>query len=104
MPPAPRPIWMRIGWGARMIDLPPLDAPRKRSVTIDGHRTSVSLEDAFWVELRNLARMNGISPAGLIAAIDHARPPDVGLATAIRLFVLAGVKSAGTLAASDGGA
>lgn len=78
--------------------------PVKRSVTIDGHRTSVSLEDAFWRELREIARARDISPAGLIAAIDHARPPDVGLATALRLFVLAGVKSGATLAAERPGA
>ena len=87
-----------------MIDLPPMGQPAKRSVTIDGHRTSVSLEDAFWRELRDLARARDISPAGLIAAIDHARPPDVGLATALRLFVLAEVKSGGTLAADAPGA
>lgn len=76
------------------IDLPAMSQPRKRSVTIDGHRTSVSLEDAFWQELRDIARARGIAPAGLIAAVDHARPPDVGLATAIRLYVLAQIKSA----------
>lgn len=87
-----------------MIDLPKMSQPAKRSVTIDGHRTSVSLEDAFWREFREIAKLRGISPAGLIAAIDHLRPPDVGLATAIRLFVLAEVKSARTLAASTLGA
>lgn len=87
-----------------MIDLPALSQPAKRSVTIDGHRTSVSLEDAFWREFREIAKLRGVSPAGLIAAIDHARPPDVGLATSIRLFVLAEVKSAATLAASQDGA
>ena len=92
------------GIAVRMIELPRMSQPAKRSVTIDGHRTSVSLEDAFWREFREIARYRGISPAGLIAAIDHQRPPDVGLATAIRLFVLAEVKSASTLAASPIGA
>lgn len=72
-----------------MIDLPPMTPPRKRSVTINGHRTSVSLEDAFWDRLRDIARNRQITPAGLIAAIDRARPPDIGLATALRLFTLA---------------
>lgn len=81
-----------------MIDLPPMSPPRKRSITIDGHRTSVSLEDAFWQELREIARSREITPAGLIAAIDHARPPDIGLATALRLFILSAVKTDRVLA------
>ena len=69
--------------------LPPMGPPAKRSVTIDGHQTSVSLEDAFWRGLKAAAARRDTSPARLIALIDHARPPEVGLATAIRLFVLA---------------
>ncbi|MDN3712074.1 ribbon-helix-helix domain-containing protein [Paracoccus cavernae] len=84
--------------------LPAMGPPLKRSVTIDGHRTSVSLEDAFWRDLREIAKRRATSPAGLIAAIDHARPPDVGLATAVRLFVLAEVKAGTTLAATPSGA
>lgn len=71
-----------------MIDLPPLSPPVKHSVTIDGHRTSVSLEEAFWRALGRIAHARGETRATLIAAIDHARPPEVGLATALRLFVL----------------
>lgn len=70
-------------------DLPRMTPPLKRSVTIDGHRTSVSLEDAFWVGLGTAAATRGLTRAVLIGQIDHARPPEVGLATAIRLFVLA---------------
>lgn len=70
-------------------DLPPMTAPKKRSVTIDGHRTSVSLEDDFWTGLGHAARSRGVTRAVLIGRIDYARPPEVGLATAIRLFVLA---------------
>lgn len=71
------------------IELPPMDAPAKRSVSIDGHRTSVSLEDAFWRGLERIARARGTTRAAMIAEIDHARPPEVGLGTACRLFVLA---------------
>ncbi len=71
-----------------MPELPDMTPPIKRSVTIGGHRTSVSLEDAFWRELRGLARERGETAAGLIAAIDRKRPPEVGLATALRLYVL----------------
>lgn len=72
-----------------MIDLPPLDRPRKRSVTIDGHATSVSLEDAFWTGLRNIAADEGLTVAQLVGQVDHRRPAQVGLATALRLLVLA---------------
>lgn len=71
-----------------MIDLPAMAAPAKRSVTINGHRTSVSVEDAFWRGLGTAARARGMTRGALVTAIDHARPADVGLATAIRLFVL----------------
>ncbi len=71
-----------------MIDLPPMTPPLKRSVTIDGHRTSVSLEDAFWKALATQATARDITRAALIGQIDHARPPQIGLATALRLFVL----------------
>lgn len=76
-----------------MIDLPPMDAPAKRSISIDGHRTSISLEDAFWRALNAIAKRRDTTRAALIAEIDHARPPDVGLATACRLFVLAELTS-----------
>ncbi|MCZ0961600.1 ribbon-helix-helix domain-containing protein [Paracoccus sp. EF6] len=73
----------------RVIDLPPMTPPMKRSVTIDGHRTSVSLEDAFWRGIADAAKARGVTRAQLIGQIDHARPPEVGLATALRLFVVA---------------
>lgn len=72
-----------------MIDLPPMTPPIKRSVTIDGHRTSVSLEEAFWKALGAQAARQGLTRATLIGRIDHARPPRIGLATALRLYVLA---------------
>ena len=60
---------------------------RKRSVTIDGHRTSVSLEDAFWAELSAIAEQRGLSLNALVAEIDHGRSPG-NLSSALRLFVL----------------
>lgn len=69
---------------------------RKRSVTIDGHRTSVSLEDAFWTELSAIARRRGLSLAALVAEIDRARvegPAAAGnLSSALRLYVLADLR------------
>ena len=61
--------------------------PVKRSLTLKGHRTSVSLEDAFWAEFRRIAEARGETINGLAARIDAERG-DVGLASAIRVFVL----------------
>ena len=59
----------------------------KRSVTVHGHKSSVSLEDTFWSGLREIARTQGCSVAKLIAEIDKGR--QVGnLSSAIRIFVL----------------
>ena len=62
--------------------------PRKRSLTLRGHRTSVSLEDEFWSAFRAIARHRGEALDALAARIDEARGTDLGLASAIRLFVL----------------
>lgn len=61
--------------------------PVKHSLTLRGHRTSVSLETAFWTEFRNLAAAQGLTLNALAAQIDDARG-DVGLASAIRVWVL----------------
>ncbi len=62
--------------------------PRKHSLTLRGHRTSVSLEDEFWTAFRDIARTEGRAINALAADIDAARGVDMGLASAIRLFVL----------------
>jgi predicted DNA-binding ribbon-helix-helix protein len=59
--------------------------PQKRSMTIAGHRTSISLEEPFWRGLKEIASRKGVSIAALVAAIDTVRG-DVSLSTAIRLF------------------
>jgi predicted DNA-binding ribbon-helix-helix protein len=61
--------------------------PVKHSLTLRGHRTSVSLEDAFWIEFRKLAAARGMALNALAAQIDAERG-DIGLASAIRVFVL----------------
>jgi len=63
------------------------DRPAKHSVTLHGHRTSVSMEEAFWTEFRRIAHTRGQSLNDLAAEIDANRG-DVGLASAIRVFVL----------------
>jgi predicted DNA-binding ribbon-helix-helix protein len=59
----------------------------KRSIVIAGHKTSVSLEDAFWQGLKEIAAARHLSLTELIAAIDGGRR-DGNLSSAIRLFVL----------------
>jgi predicted DNA-binding ribbon-helix-helix protein len=61
---------------------------RKRSITIDGHRTSITLEDAFWEELSALAQGRGLSVNALVAEIDHAKGGPGNLSSALRLHVL----------------
>ncbi|QXT38437.1 ribbon-helix-helix domain-containing protein [Gymnodinialimonas ceratoperidinii] len=68
--------------------------PRKRSLTLQGHRTSVSLEDAFWEELQSLAEARGVSVNALVAEIDAARGVSAGLASAIRVYILLEAKAA----------
>lgn len=74
--------------------------PVKRSFSLDGHRTSVSLEAPFWEALRDIAAHEGLPLAALVQRIDHARGrtdaksgeptrSDIGLSGAIRVYVLA---------------
>jgi predicted DNA-binding ribbon-helix-helix protein len=62
--------------------------PTKHSLTLHGHRTSVSLEPAFWDAFRSIADAQNTPLNTLAAQIDDARTGDEGLASAIRLFVL----------------
>jgi predicted DNA-binding ribbon-helix-helix protein len=65
-----------------------MSRPVKRSFTIRGHRTSVSLEAEFWDALREVAAAEGVTPSGLIATVDAARAPGSGLSGAVRCHVL----------------
>ena len=69
------------------------DRPVKRSLTLQGHRTSVSLEAPFWDEFRRLAELRGLSINALAAELDTARDPPASLASAIRLYVLREIKA-----------
>ena len=64
----------------------------KRSVVIAGHKTSVSLEDAFWRGLKEIARDQQATLSNVIAEIDKARKRG-NLSSAIRLFVLDRVRA-----------
>ena len=59
----------------------------KRSLVIAGHRTSISLEDAFWGRLRDIAAERGLSLNRLAAMVDASRG-GANLSSAIRVFVL----------------
>ena len=62
--------------------------PVKHSLTLHGHRTSVSLEDEFWEAFRQIAAEKGRPVNALAAEIDEARGMECGLASAIRIYVL----------------
>ena len=62
--------------------------PKKRSLTIAGHRTSISLEDDFWEALKDMGKARGRSVPDLISEIDAGRGPS-GLSSAIRSAILA---------------
>jgi len=78
-------------------DKPALDATRpvKRSFSIAGHRTSISLEAAFWEAFRELCEADGVAMAQRLAEIDRARGDQSGLSGAVRVWVLARYRDAG---------
>ena len=63
----------------------------KRSVVIGGHKTSISLEDAFWGALKEIAQAQGASLAQTLTEIDTTRQQN-NLSSAIRLFVLGHIR------------
>jgi predicted DNA-binding ribbon-helix-helix protein len=66
--------------------------PEKRSFSIAGHRTSISLESAFWIALKEAAAEEGLTLAGLINAIDKTRG-EAGLSSAVRVWLLDRLKA-----------
>jgi predicted DNA-binding ribbon-helix-helix protein len=66
----------------------------KRSVVIEGHKTSVSLEDPFWNDLKEIASVHRTTTSKMIAEIDKTRQHN-NLSSAIRLFVLDQVRTHG---------
>jgi predicted DNA-binding ribbon-helix-helix protein len=66
--------------------------PIKRSITVAGHQTSISLEPIFWDALKSAAIRQGVPLNALVAEIDVERlqsPTPCGLASAIRLWLMA---------------
>ncbi len=73
----------------------------KHSATLHGHRTSFSLEDEFWRELKTIARERGMSLAGLITEIDDQRGGLGNLSSSLRLYVLRYLKRTAALTGND---
>lgn len=66
-----------------------MSRPQKRSFKIQGHRTSISLEEPFWEALKDIAREKKLPLAQLVDAIDSTRDASAsGLSSAIRVYVL----------------
>lgn len=65
----------------------------KRSIVVGGHKTSVSLEDAFWSGLKEIAHRQRVTLSDMVAEIDRSRQQS-NLSSAIRLFVLDRLHSA----------
>lgn len=63
------------------------DIPKKRSLTLKGHRTSISLEDAFWSALNDIANKQKKSISELVELIDENRG-EAGLSSTIRIYIL----------------
>ena len=76
--------------------------PVKRSFSIRGHRTSISLEHAFWEGLKDAAARERISLAALIARIDETRGA-AGLSSAVRVWILNDVRAPAAVTSYDGG-
>jgi predicted DNA-binding ribbon-helix-helix protein len=66
----------------------------KRSIVIDGHKTSVSLEDAFWTVLKDIAHAECMTVSKVVADIDKKRKSG-NLSSALRLFVLDRTRAGG---------
>ncbi|MGC1642053.1 MAG: ribbon-helix-helix domain-containing protein [Pseudolabrys sp.] len=64
----------------------------KRAIMIDGRKTSISLEDAFWSSLKEIAHAEGATVSELVAKIDETRKQG-NLSSAVRLFVLDRVRN-----------
>ena len=64
----------------------------KRSIVVGGHKTSITLEDAFWGALREIAQAKGSTVTQTVTQIDETRQ-QANLSSAIRLFVLDRVRS-----------
>ncbi len=75
--------------------------PLKRSFTIAGHKTSISLEAAFWDAFRELCSRDGRSMAATLAEIDRGRSDRAGLSGAVRVWILQRYRNANCSLGAD---
>lgn len=78
-----------------------MSRPQKRSFSIHGHRTSISLEAAFWTALKQAASEDGVTLAALISRIDKDRD-GAGLSSAVRVWLLRRSQGGGAIGRVDG--
>lgn len=74
--------------------------PKKRSFSIKGHRTSLSLEEPFWAALKEIAASDDRSLADIVGNIDAQRG-DTGLSSAVRLYVLERFRQAASISGAS---
>jgi len=74
----------------------------KRSIVVAGHKTSVSLEEAFWSGMKEIALLRSLTLSELVGEIDGGRQQG-NLSSAIRLFVLDYFRSRATIPAGSNG-
>lgn len=79
-----------------------MSRPVKRSFSLQGHRTSISLEAPFWDALKEAAEREGLSLATLVARIDASRN-GAGLSGAVRIWILDYVRRRAAAESNDGG-
>jgi predicted DNA-binding ribbon-helix-helix protein len=60
----------------------------KRSIVVDGHKTSVSVEDIFWISLKEVAKEQAMTISNLVGSIDAKRVRGANLSSAIRVYIL----------------
>ena len=75
----------------------------KRSISVAGHKTNISLEDAFWNGLHEIAQSRAMSISAIIADIDMRRQ-HANLSSAVRLFVLEHAQAEAAARRGQGGA
>ena len=73
--------------GGQDVSWPPRSAVIKRSIAVDGHKTSITLEDEFWARLKEIARSRHMTLSEIVGYIDSHRN-HANLSSTIRLFVL----------------
>lgn len=82
-----------MGWDVRLLDGGEILIMTKLSVSLSGHQTSISLEREFVDELQRIAKDKKKSVASIITEIDDTRAPDTNLSSAIRVWILAQLKT-----------